>query len=479
MKTGVLPALLGATVVLSSAGWLEAVAVCTSDGCGACTPPAGFSISTLIDAADLPDTGQAVTAFVDPGDGSSRRFVASQEGMIWVWDGATGSILPTPFLDLTAKVIFPGPSGESGLLNMAVAPDYAASGDVYVFFTGNAPAAPGSDGNIVIQRYTRSVGDPNVADPAADNILVISHANGNHNGGSLVFGADGMLYVSTGDGGGSCDSTGPNGQNIGSISGKILRLDVQNLDPSATAPECGLFQNYEVPSGNPFQGATSGCGEIWSYGLRNPYRMTMDRQTGDFFLGDVGQSTWEEINFLRGDAPPPLNFGWKCREGCQSLTCAATNCPAGMASGESTCLYGFDVDPSPGTVTYWDPIACHENTPWQSIMGGYMYRGQRVPVIAGRYLYSDYFCGQVWGIASTFDRTDPAAATTSCLEDTGSGITGFGEDHLGELYIVRGGNARIDCVHAGSGCFWAGFRGLFEDDFESNGFTHWSGAVGN
>lgn len=458
-----------------------AVSSCSTSACGACAPPtAAFGIATLIGPADLPGSGDAVVAFVDPNDGSSRRLVVAQEGIVWVWDGATRQILATPFLDLSARVLFPGPVGESGLLSLAVSPSYSSDGELYVFYTGEG-AAPGDDGEIVIERYHRS-SNPEVADPTPTSILVIDRPNGNHNGGTLAFGPDGMLYVSTGDGGGSCDGTagGPNSQNPQELLGKILRLDVADVDPGATPPECESNQGYEIPTGNPFRGAVAGCGEIWALGLRNPFRMSFDRATGDLFIGDVGQQAWEEINFLRAGEPPPLNFGWKCREGCQTSTCPNNpndRCPDSLLPGPppTTCQWGADIDPDPiGTFFVHDPILCHSNTPWASIMGGSIYRGDYVPALAGRYIYSDFFCGQLW-LSEPFDRTNPAATTSTCWEDTGNGITGFAEDHLGEIYVVRGGDQRIDCLHDGGarGCFWAG-DGLFSDGFERGDLDRWS-----
>ena len=480
LKVGALalPALLAGWMAWMLAPPAAAVSACSNSGCGACTPPTSdFGISTLISAADLPDSGETVMAFVDPNDGSSRRFVVSQEGFIWVWDGSTGSILGTAFINLAARVLF---VGERGLFSMAVSPDYVNDGEFYVYYTGEG-AAPGDDGDIVIERYTRSA-NPNIANATPTSILVIAHPSPGDNGGALAFGPDGHLYVSTGDGGGHCDSSpgGPNAQNIDELLGKILRLDVAGVDPGATAPECESNQGYLIPTGNPFRGVTPGCGEIWSVGLRNPFRMSFDRETGDIFCGDVGLQTAEEINFVRAGLAPPINFGWKCREGCDTAaTCpngADDLCPDTLPPGLSACQYGFDADPTGGTFLLHDPILCHSHDSFQAIMGGYLVRGQHVPELSGRYLYGDYICGQIWA-TSSFDRMNPATATSTCWEDTGGlGITGFGEDHLGEIYIVRGGDQRIDCIHDGNpdGCFWAAFRGLFEDDFESSGTGHWS-----
>ena len=449
----------------------------------------GFS--TLIDAADYPDGANTPVAFIDPADGLRHRFVATQEGKIWVWDGDTGSLSTTPFLNLAPKALF---AGERGLLAMAVDPDYATTGEFYVFYIGEGDA-PGEDGDIVIARYGRSATDPDLADPdSAETILVVAHhLDDNHNGGWLAFGHDGMLYVSLGDGGGGCDDHGesqePNGQNTAALLGKLLRLDVRGVDPAATAPECDLvFGAYGIPLGNPYAGETAGCGEVWASGLRNPFRFSFDRDTGDLWLGDVGEASWEEINFLGFDYYPlapdgAVNFGWKCREGCETLTCSADDCPEFLTdTGEaSACVFPNDVDPGAGTTNYWDPVLCHRNggsgVRWQAIIGGYRYRGARIPELAGRYLYTDTFCDQLW-ITTGIVEGDPAATTSACLHGfpDKSFVYSFAEDHLGELYLLFG-SGTIQCLHGeGGGCYWADWGGLFEDDFESesNDTSRWS-----
>jgi len=459
-------------------------AACSSSGCG---DFANFSV--LIDSGvQLPGGDQIPVAFVDPGDNLPHRFVATKQGRIYVWDGATGSVLLTPFLDLSNQVTYSDPQGEQGFLGMAVAPDYRTSGTFYVYYVG-AGTAPGSDGDIVLERFQRSLSDPNLADPSTEErLLVISHTSAsNHNGGWIAFGFDGMLYVSTGDGGGACDSTGPNGQNIDSLKGKLLRLDVSG-DPTSTAPECDALGGYTIPLGNPFRGATAGCGEIWAYGLRNPYRFSVDRQTGDIWIGDVGQGSWEEVNYLSANYFPmtpsdAVNFAWKCREGCESLTCGAGDCPGFLVGGVSTCEYPHDVDPGAGVTNYWDPIFCHSNGPWFAMMGGYRYRGRFVAPLAGSYLYGDAYCRQIWR-STSFDPGDPAAATDTCFAwnpTVGQQVFGFAEDHLGELYLVLydgDGTGNIACLHDTPGsCYWAGWGGFFQDGFESGDTSRWSSAA--
>ncbi len=455
-----------------------ASAICYSNTCAACTPPMGtnFVLSTLIPSAAFPgSTANEPVAFVDPDDGRPFRLVPVQEGAILVWDGTTGSFLATPFLDLRNDGAGPGLDkvlygGERGLLAMVVDPDYVTTGHFWVYYTRV------SDGDIVVERYQRSAGDPNVANTTGTVVLRIDHPATNHNGGWLAFGPDGFLYISTGDGGGGCDGgAGSNGdgQNPGTLSGKILRLDVRGVEPGAGAPECGLDANYGVPTGNWYVGV-AGCDEVWTLGLRNPFRFSFDRVTGDMYIGDVGQDNWEEINLLRPTDMGAVNFGWVCREGCNSSSVAPSSCsiPGCGTSEGATCQY-----PTPSGKV--DPILCHSNpNGWASIMGGYRYRGTRVPDLAARYVYGDVSCGQIW-VTTSLDPAVPATTAAACWRSGFGGTYGFAEDKLGELYVVRGGANRIECIHDGNpgGCYWAGWRGMFEDGFETGDTSRWSAAV--
>ena len=337
-----------------------------------------------------------------------------------MWNGATGQILLGFFIDLRDDV--GGPvlaGGERGFLAMAVELDYAATGRFYVFYTR-------SDGDLVVARYQRSAADPDLADPpSATTILVIEHsAAGNHNGGWLAFGPDGFLYLSTGDGGGGCDGglgTGGDGQRADTLLGKILRLDVRGIDPAAGMPDdCGVGTGtYTVPSTNPFFGQEPACDEVWAMGLRNPFRFSFDRATGDLYVGDVGQKKWEEVSLKRAATAAPVNFGWPCREACET-----------SANDESSCMIpGCPVDAGtscqfPRASGFWDPILCHHNPGWAAVMGGYRYRGSRVPSIAGAYLYGDAYCGQLWK-TTTLDPANPAAVAAACWASGFGGNYGF------------------------------------------------------
>jgi len=465
--------------VLSTTG-AHAATSCFEASCAtSCSPTLPVAISTLVGPGDFPPEADTPLAFVDPDDGSSRRLIATQEGMILVWDGASASILPTPFIDLRDNV--GGPvlaGGERGLLALALDPDYITTGLFYVMYT-SANVGAGTQGDIVVARYARSAGNAEVADPAsAEIILVIEHSSAsNHNGGWLAFGPnDGFLYISSGDGGGGCDSNqGSNGdgQRTDLLGGKMLRIDVRGVDPDGGLPDdCGVTSgSYTVPSSNPFFGQEPACDEVWAYGLRNPFRFSFDRQTGDLYIGDVGQLKWEEINLQAASTPAPVNFGWVCREGCET----ADNNESGCST--SGCL------PDVGTVcefprptnSLWDPILCHHNGGWASIMGGFRYRGSQVPSIVGDYIYGDAACGQIWK-TSTLDAANPAAIDAACWASGFQGTFGFAEDASGELYVLVGGASRIDCIHNGDGCPWA-LDGVFSDGFESGNTSAWSSVV--
>lgn len=445
---------------------VDAATACYTQNCLAtCTPTAPAAVSTVI--AGFPSGTDTPIAFVDPADNLPHRFVATQEGVIFVWSGVTQTLRATPFLDLSPsglnKVAF---GSERGLLAMAMEPDYRTSGRFYVYYTRL------SDGDIVVERYQRS-GNPDIADDTSGAVLLrIDHPASNHNGGQLAFGPDGYLYISIGDGGPQCDNgagAAGDGQSPGTLLGKILRIDVRGVDPTPVASECGLDASYTVPSDNPYVGQATPCNEVWALGMRNPFRFTFDRLTGDLYLGDVGQNEWEEINLIRASTSAPVNLGWVCREGCSSSAvssgCSTDGCPADAGT---TCEF-------PRASGFWDPILCHQNSPWVSIMGGYRYRGELVPINAGRYFYGDAGCGQVWA-TTTLDPTDPAAIASACWL-SGSSNYGFGEDHLGELYIVRGGAGTVDCIHNGEGCYWARWGGFFEDGFESEDTSRWSSVV--
>lgn len=334
-------------------------------------------------------------AITHAGDGSGRLFITLQGGRIVIYNGT--QILPTPFLDISTLVSC---CGERGLLSTAFHPQYSNNGFFYVFYTN-------LNGDLVIARYSRSSNNPNVADPSSALILLtIPHPTySNHNGGQLQFGPDGYLYIATGDGGGGGDPFN-HGQNKETLLGKLLRIDVNSGSP------------YSIPPTNPFVGQP-GADEIWAYGLRNPWRFSFDRLTGDLFIADVGQNNWEEVNFQAANSPGGHNYGWRLMEGAHCYN-PPTNC-------------------NDGTLTL--PILEYGHTLGCSITGGYRYRGTKIPVLSGAYLYGDYCSGRIWG--AIFNGT---SWVTTELLDSPYNISTFGEDENGEIYLAH--------HHASSGAIY-------------------------
>jgi|GEM_PF-1512159 len=343
-------------------------------------------------------------AIAAPDDGSGRLFIVQETGEILILDG--GSLLATPFLDLSAQVTC---CGERGLLGLAFHPDYASNGQFFVDYTRTV----GAQLQTVVARYTVSAGDPEVADPMSEGVLLtIDQPYDNHNGGQLAFGPDGFLYVGTGDGGGlSGGDPDENGQDTGVLLGKVLRIDVDGSDP-------GLA--YAVPPTNPFVGMAGARDEIWTYGLRNPWRFSFDRQEGDLWIADVGQHTWEEVDLQPAGDPGGENYGWDCREGAH---------PYDDTNGDlnATC-------PTSGFV---DPVFEYKHTASRcSVTGGYRYRGSAEPRLRGVYLYADYCSGEIFGTIPRCPGEIPAWES-QVLFDAPYNITAFGEDASGEIYVTQ------------------------------------------
>ncbi|MBI2197015.1 MAG: PQQ-dependent sugar dehydrogenase, partial [Candidatus Rokubacteria bacterium] len=327
------------------------------------------------------------------GDGSGRLFIVLQGGQILIHDGAT--VLPDEFLDITGLVTC---CGERGLLGLAFHPDYASNGYFYVNYINTG-------GSTVIARYTAAPPNSNVADPtSAKIILTIAQPSfTNHKGGQLQFGSDGYLYIATGDGGGAGD---PNNraQTLGDPLGKLLRIDVN-------VPEDGPA--YAVPPTNPFVDTPGARPEIWALGLRNPWRFTFDRLTGDLFIADVGQNVREEVNYQPAGSAGGQNYGWRLMEGSLCFN-PSTNCDDG--------------DP---VLTL--PVLEYDHSLGCSITGGYRYRGTQMPSLTGAYFYADFCSGRIWGGT----QTGPTSFTTTLLLDTALNISTFGEDEAGELYLTH------------------------------------------
>jgi glucose/arabinose dehydrogenase len=325
-----------------------------------------------------------------PPDGSGRLFVATQDGRIWVISRA-GAVAATPLLNISQRITS---GGERGLLGIAVHPRFPADPRVFVDYTD-------LHGNTVVSSFSLDPADTSRVDLGSERIIfTATQPFANHNGGALLFGPDGDLYISLGDGGSGGDPFG-NGQRLDTTLGKVLRIDVDN-------PSNG--RAYGIPAGNPFVGTSTARPEIWLYGLRNPWRMSFDRATGDLWIGDVGQEKWEEVDVARAGASG-LNFGWNRMEG---LHCYA---PANGCDTSGLTL----------------PVAEYGHGPECTVIGGYVYRGSAYPALLGGYLFADYCSGTIFAIpAAGTGQTTPVV-----VGKTKNGISGFGEDTSGELYAAN------------------------------------------
>jgi glucose/arabinose dehydrogenase/murein DD-endopeptidase MepM/ murein hydrolase activator NlpD len=336
------------------------------------------------------------TFLTHAGDGSGRLFITERGGQIRIMQG--GTLLAAPFLNIGSKLSTGG--SEQGLLGLAFHPGYASNGVFFIHYTNTS-------GAIVLARYQVSA-DPNLADAASESILLtIPKPASNHNGGMLAFGPDGMLYMGTGDGGGGGDPDG-NGQDLTTLLGKVLRLDVDGGSP------------YAIPSDNPLAADPDPAvrKEIWAYGLRNPWRFSFDRATDDLYIADVGQGAREEVDFQPAASAGGENYGWNVMEGSLCFN-PSSGC---NTSGKVLPVAEYDHGSSGGC----------------SISGGYVYRGTRYPAMNGVYLYGDFCSGRLWGL-----RRSGTTWQNSLLQDTAYAISTFGEDEAGELYLTDYNTGRI------------------------------------
>jgi hypothetical protein len=355
-------------------------------------PPGGPVILGLQQVASGLDFPLYLTS--PPGD--DRLFVVEKAGMIRVIKG--GAVLATPFLDLTAKVVSEG--GEQGLLGLAFAPDYASSGRFFVHYNDVS-----GDNRVSVIRVSS---DPDRADPASESsVIAVPQPGVAHNGGQLLFGPDGFLYIGLGDGD---DNDNGRGQSLADLFASILRIDVASGNP------------YAVPPDNPFVGTTGARPEVWSYGLRNPWRFSFDRATGDLYIGDVGESRWEEVDYASAadGAGRGVNYGWSRMEGRH-------------------CFGAEGCDQTGLTL----PVLEYSHSEGCSVSSGYVYRGPAIPALQGTYFYADYCLGWVRsfrmsGVVVTEETDWPALRP-------GGQVTSFGEDAAGELYLLteQGGVFKI------------------------------------
>jgi glucose/arabinose dehydrogenase len=325
---------------------------------------------------------------VNAGDGSGRLFIVEQGGSVKIIKN--GAVLATPFLDIAP--LLKSSAGEQGLLSIAFPPGYGVTKQhLYTNYTGTRGV-----GDTVIARFQTTL-DPDVADPlSGQTLLTVVQPFANHNGGQLAFGPDGYLYIGLGDGGSGGDPFN-NAQNPLSLLGKVLRIDVESGSGG-----------YSIPPTNPFAINAAYLPEIWALGLRNPWRFSFDRETGDLFIGDVGQNLYEEVDVQSATSAGGENYGWNTMEGLHcynAVTCDQTGLTPPVA----------EYDHSQGEC---------------SITGGFVYRGAEYPALQGVYLFDDYCSGRIWGMRSG------TVVQTSLLLESGLLISAFGEDEAGNLYVA-------------------------------------------
>jgi glucose/arabinose dehydrogenase len=390
------------------------VAVCAAAGFVE-RAQAGGELATTRVAFGLNRPTDAVAAPGDP----TRLFIVEQPGLIKILDLTTGDMILVPFLNISARVSndFFG-NAERGLFSLAFHPNYFVKGDpnegaFFVHYSAN-------NGSTTIERY-RVSDNPNVADPNSNElVLSVPQPFANHNGGTIVFGPrDGYLYIGLGDGGFANDP-GNRGQDItNQLLAKILRIDVDGADDFPTNPN----KNYAIPPSNPFVDVV-GDDEIWAWGIRNPWRMSFDRLTHDFYISDVGQNAREEVNVQSPDSPGGENYGWRCMEG-------------NACTGLSGCVCN-----APDLV---DPVLEYSPVLGRSITGGYVYRGCEIPEIFGHYIYGDFVTGRIWSFKLVNGVATERQERTSDLGPPDAGgvinqISSFAEDAAGNIYIVDRGS---------------------------------------
>ena len=348
-------------------------------------------------------------SFQDPigihhaGDSSNRLFIIEQQGRIKVFENNSATSSSQTFLDIRSIVDQDGGYTEEGLLGLAFHPNYSENGYFYVHYTDHL------NGNInyprnIVARYSVSSNNPNQANLNSEQIiLIVEQPYHNHNGGQMEFGPDGYLYISFGDGGSAGDPQG-NGQNLSTFLGSIIRIDVDN-------PSGGL--NYGIPSDNPFIDALNARDEIYAYGLRNVWRFSWDLETGLLWAADVGQNEWEEIDIIYSG----LNYGWNEME--------ANHCyPPGSNCNPNNFeppIYEYEL--------YVDGVC--------SVTGGYVYRGENLWMLEGKYIYGDWCTGDIWAL--TYDDNSNQVINTDLLQ-SGINITSFGTDENNELFFCGNGS---------------------------------------
>ena len=389
------------------------------------------------------------------GDGSNRLFIVQQNGIVRVV-AADGTLLPSPFVNISSLVTTN--ASERGLLDIAFHPEFAVNGLFYLHYSDstncNLPNQPAPCGDTVVAEFSVT-GNPNVANNTPDRIILTARQDfTNHNGGGMNFGPDGYLYLGLGDGGSGNDpcnrsqtldpaliQTGGSCENDRSVAllGKMLRIDIDNTTPAGSNNLCAASPDgsaeYAIPPTNPFPTETNRCGEVFLYGLRNPWRWSFDRQTADLWIGDVGQNTWEEVSILEWPFSGGENFGWRTCEGnfLRGLTGKGNECDV---AGSILPVLDYRTGSSFGS----------------SVTGGYLYRGP-ISSLRGQYIFGDAVSGNIW-----FATGSGSNWSFEFFDAPGGSVRSFGEDEQGNVYAVSGSTIRR---------FNGDIEFLFGDGFES------------
>ncbi|MGL4609498.1 MAG: PQQ-dependent sugar dehydrogenase [Trueperaceae bacterium] len=346
------------------------------------TPPAsgGYKLEPLVEGLEMP-------VYITQAPGNTEQFfVVEKSGQIRLVEN--GTVQDQSVLDIRDLV---STKAEQGLLGLAFHPDFEQNGYIFINYTDFTDDTRPQNTQIV--RYTL---EDNIANPdSAKTILTISQPHSNHNGGMIAFGPDGYLYIGMGDGGSGGDPY-QHGQNMDSLLGKVLRIDINTDEP------------YVVPDDNPFVGQENVRPEIWTVGWRNPWRWSFDRETGDMWLGDVGQDIYEEISF-QAAGQGGGNYGWRCYE----------------------AMHEYDLSENCEDKEFIEPVFEYEHSEGASVTGGYAYRGEALPDLQGTYIYGDFTSGKIW-----FATQQDGEWTSNEWLDTELFISSFGEDNDGELYVV-------------------------------------------
>lgn len=415
----------------SGLGWLKTllllffISLAAGSGFGFSSMPETSTASVPWPAINLSLVSEnlpQITSITPASDGSGRVFVVLQKGQIRILKN--GSLQPTPFLDYSSKVSC---CGERGLLGLAFPPGYSLKQYFYIYYTA-------SDGAVTVSRVYTLADNPDRADPAREEVILsIPHPLGNHNGGQLAFGPDGYLYIGVGDGGGGGDPDN-NAQNPASLLGKLLRIDVERSGKPGTPGSRWMYlpciqsgttntgRAYLIPADNPFAGQAGYQAEIWAMGLRNPWRFSFDPASGDLYIADVGQSAWEEIDYQAANSSGGQNYGWRLLEGNHCYN-PASGCvpPANYAAPIFEAPHGSNINFDMGSIT-----------------GGYVYRGAQYPSLQGIYFMGDFVNKTIWGL-----RPAGSGWEAQMLLNAGFGISTFGLDEAGNLYVADYTNSRL------------------------------------